>query len=141
MKRSDVVFLAGCLCAALFFLVLAVQLPAQDIQSSLALTIREELDALRLESVLLSEELKGALNEAKESRTESIELYSSLTSMNERSNRLVENLIRTEEKLALAIKVVIALGIFAAVVIVGRCIGICLYLKKVPVPRIVDILL
>jgi F0F1-type ATP synthase membrane subunit b/b' len=123
--------------------------------TDLSLTIQLKLN----EAKLKSENLSRQLNEARQDLTLSREqqnryqetsgkLLSSLDSTIEQCDSLSQNLNQSRQELAvekervrLRNKILLVLGIIGGVIILGKIVAIVLYVKRVPVPRWLDIVL
>jgi len=128
MKKLSRYFLTLC---SLFFLLSQADVRQQEQSlSAIALSIKEELQNLKLESaimkadldntiVLLAErnlDLKLSEQERIQSQTELTGLYSSLSNMNEKYSGLLTKTLRLEERLAQEKKINFWLGLSLAVI-------------------------
>ena len=138
----------------LFVLLLSCSvLYAQDVSqpdtelTTLSSNIKDSLQNIKLQSMLISEELTQVQNELKVSEEErtalqrqSTELSASLMSINEQLNDYYKTITIYEERLRRQKKILTSLSMILLALILIKILFIFLYIKKIPIPRIVDIL-
>ena len=131
-----------------FSVLYAQDVPQPDTElTTLSSNIKDSLQNIKLQSMLISEELTQVQNELKVSEEErtalqrqSTELSASLMSINEQLNDYYKTITIYEERLRRQKKILTSLSMILLALILIKILFIFLYIKKIPIPRIVDIL-
>ena len=111
------------------------------------LSIRDKLIDLKVNSEIVTEQLKTALenleisqSEAKQWEQTSTQLSESLMNINEQYNDCFNQLVKEQTKNSHLTKVLFTLIIIFAIMIIVKIVFMILYMKGIKIPRIVDIL-